>query len=84
MLMRRGWHIVVVLVVVAVAAIWLVDAVSAARPWLLALGCANFLYVAVADLAPTLHQSPPRQRLGQAALVLLGAALVGALHAHGE
>lgn len=50
-------------------------------PTVLALAAASLLYVAVADLIPSLHLQPaPRETLQQLVLIGVGVALIGVVH----
>ncbi|MBK7864692.1 MAG: ZIP family metal transporter [Archangiaceae bacterium] len=55
--------------------------VTQARPWVLAIASASFLYVAVADLIPSLAHGPRGRRLGLAVMLFAGAGIISALHA---
>jgi zinc and cadmium transporter len=51
-------------------------------PVVLAFAAASLLYVAVADLIPSLHRRPElRQTLGQVLAIALGIAVIGITHA---
>lgn len=54
--------------------------VRAIGPFLLAVAAAGFLYVAAADLIPTLQHGPGRARFQRAVLLFLGTGTVAALH----
>jgi zinc and cadmium transporter len=50
-------------------------------PLVLAIAAASLLYVAVADLIPSLHRRPePRETVRQLALILLGVGVIAAAH----
>jgi zinc and cadmium transporter len=50
-------------------------------PIVLAIAAASLLYVAVADLIPSLHRRPePRETVGQLALILLGVGVIAVAH----
>ncbi len=70
-----------VAVVGALAAALVLDWVRPATPYVLAVACAGFLYVAAADLIPGIHRAPPRSRALQALLLIAGAALIAVLEA---
>ncbi|WP_410497443.1 ZIP family metal transporter [Chitinibacter sp. S2-10] len=55
--------------------------VEAAQPYLLALGAASLIYVAIADLIPTLHKRPHiKDTLHQVLLMVAGALPIAILH----
>lgn len=58
--------------------LWL-DGVREAIPYVLAISAASFVYIAIADLVPRLHQRVgPAALLGQGSLMLLGIATIAA------
>lgn len=53
-----------------------------AVPYVLAVAAASFIYIAIADLIPTLHKhTQPRVTLQQLAMITLGILLIGGTHA---
>ncbi len=49
-----------------------------AVPYVLAVAAASFIYIAIADLIPTLHRhTQPRVTLQQLAMITLGIILIG-------
>jgi zinc and cadmium transporter len=67
----------------ALLAWWQLDAL---RPWLpqvIAFTAASFIYIAVADLIPSLHRGvKPRETLAQVLLIVGGMLTIGVFHAH--
>jgi zinc and cadmium transporter len=64
-----------------VLAYYSLNIVEAAQPYLLALGAASLIYVAIADLIPTLHKRPHiKDTLHQVLLMVAGALPIGILH----
>ncbi len=63
----------------ALAAGLLLDRVRPLTPYVLAVACAGFLYVAAADLIPGIHRAPRGTRVLQALLLIGGAALIAVL-----
>lgn len=67
----------------ALLAWWQLDAL---RPWLphvIAFTAASFIYIAVADLIPSLHRGvTPRETLAQVLLIVAGMLTIGIFHAH--
>ena len=52
-----------------------------ALPTVLAIAAASLLYVAVADLIPSLHRRPePAETARQMALILIGIGIIAAVH----
>lgn len=76
------WTLAVNLVAVAGAgfATLAVGWTQGATPYVLAIACAGFLYVASADLIPGLQRGPRSVRLAQATLLFVGAATLTGLH----
>ncbi|MGD9602743.1 MAG: ZIP family metal transporter [Gammaproteobacteria bacterium] len=65
----------------ALLAWWRIDEIQAFLPYVLAFTAASFIYIAVADLIPTLHRGIQlRQSLAQLALIGLGIALTVVFH----
>lgn len=64
----------------ALLATMVVDAARAATPYVLAVACASFLYVSVADLIPSLQRGPRGRRAGQGAMLFAGAGAIAAVH----
>lgn len=64
----------------ALVAYLALEAVTGGVPYILALSAASFLYIASADLVPTLHRQPGlAAALGQLALLLAGIATVASV-----
>jgi zinc and cadmium transporter len=54
-------------------------------PYILALAASSFIYVAVADLIPSLHQKTTLQAaISQIALILAGVLIIWVVHSHGH
>ena len=50
-------------------------------PYVLAIAAASFIYIAVADLIPSLHKRPElRDTLQQVVLILLGVGIIAIAH----
>ena len=65
----------------ALAGYFALAGMQQALPVVLALAAASLLYVAVADLIPSLHRRPePIQTLGQVVAIGLGIAIIGGMH----
>lgn len=65
----------------ALLAWWRIDTIEAFLPYILAFTGASFIYIAVADLIPTLHRGVRiRETLAQFALIAGGVMLIGAFH----
>jgi zinc and cadmium transporter len=79
------WNGVASLAMVAGALLawWQLDAL---RPWLphvIAFTAASFIYIAVADLIPSLHRGvTPRETLSQGLLIVAGMLTIGVFHVH--
>jgi zinc and cadmium transporter len=68
-------------VVGAVIAYYSLSQLNTVVPYILAIAAASFIYVAVADLIPGLHQRhSPRETITQIVLILLGVAVIGLAH----
>jgi zinc and cadmium transporter len=68
-------------VVGALAGYFALSGVSAALPTVLAIASASLLYVAVADLIPSLHRRPePMETAKQMLMIGLGIAIIGGFH----
>ena len=66
----------------ALAAYFALADMQQALPIVLALAAASLLYVAVADLIPSLHRRPePLETAGQALLIAAGIGVIAAVHA---
>lgn len=64
-----------------IGAYFALDAVEAARPYVLALAAGSFVYVAVADLMPGLHRRiDARSGIEQLVMILLGLAMILVSH----
>ena len=65
----------------AVIAYYFLGATMEAVPYILALSAASFIYIAVADLVPSLHrQVGLKSTLGQLVLILAGIGTIAAFH----
>jgi zinc and cadmium transporter len=65
----------------ALAGYFALSGVSAALPIVLAIASASLLYVAVADLIPSLHRRPePMETVKQVVMIGLGIAIIGGFH----
>jgi len=65
----------------ALAGYFALAGMQQALPIVLALAAASLLYVAVADLIPSLHRRPePIETLGQVVAIGLGIAIIGGMH----
>ena len=65
----------------AAGAYWLREAVEGALPYVMTLAAASFLYIALADLIPMVHQSRPSTgRARQLLLMAAGIATIVLLH----
>lgn len=54
-------------------------------PYILALAASSFIYVAVADLIPTLHKRTHAEAvMGQMALIVAGVLIIGAVHHYAD
>lgn len=63
----------------ALLAWWAIDTVESVLPYILAFTAASFIYIAVADLIPTLHRGVRlRDTLGQLTLISAGILLIAA------
>ena len=63
-----------------VAYFWLAEA-EAVKPYVLAVSAASFIYIAIADLIPSLHkQGTLAEALRQTLLLALGIATIALLH----
>ena len=61
------------------------ERVHASLPYFLALAASSFIYIAVADLIPTLHKKTHAGAVAQQmALILAGVALIAAVHRYAE
>ena len=68
----------------AVLAYFWLGAVQGVLPYVLALSAASFIYIATADLIPSLHRrTAPADSVQQVALLLAGIATIAWLHAAG-
>jgi zinc and cadmium transporter len=68
----------------ALGAYWLRDAVVAILPSVMALAAASFIYIALADLIPIVHEHRTRRSIvPQLSLVLAGIATIAFLHRGG-
>jgi zinc and cadmium transporter len=66
----------------ALAAYFALSDMQQALPVVLALASASLLYVAVADLIPSLHRRPePLETVKQSLLIAAGVAVIAAVHA---
>jgi zinc and cadmium transporter len=66
----------------AVLAYFWLGETTAAMPYVLAISASSFIYIATADLIPSLHkQTSLAQSLQQTTLLLLGIATIALLHA---
>ena len=69
----------------ALAGWWFLDTMAPAVPYLMALAAAGFLYIAVADILPGLHQRRPEERSWlQIPLMLAGVAVIALCHGLAE
>ncbi len=68
-------------VIGGVAAYFSLSFAQGAVPYVLALAAASFIYIAVADLIPSLHKRPElRDTLQQVVLILLGVGIIAIAH----
>ena len=68
-------------VVGGVLAYYSLDGLQASLPYFLALAASSFIYIAVADLIPTLHKKTDiKSSLQQIALIFAGVGLIVLLH----
>ncbi|MDD5037353.1 MAG: ZIP family metal transporter [Methylococcaceae bacterium] len=68
-----------------VLAYFSLEHVHEALPYFLALAASSFIYIAVADLIPTLHKKThPEAVIQQMALILAGLLLIGAIHHYAD
>lgn len=67
----------------ALLAWWQLDLLTRYLPYVIAFTAASFIYIAVADLIPSLHRGVKlRESLAQITLIVAGIALIGLFHEH--
>jgi zinc and cadmium transporter len=65
----------------ALAGYYALAGMQQALPVVLAIAAASLLYVALADLIPSLHRRPePLETVKQLALIIIGVAVIGLAH----
>jgi zinc and cadmium transporter len=67
----------------ALLAWWQLDLLTRYLSYVIAFTAASFIYIAVADLIPSLHRGVKlRESLAQITLIVAGIALIGLFHEH--